>query len=175
MKFIALIVAMLSGWVINQYLLEGAAGAYVSVLFAYHFFLVFLVGFMDWSQGFNLPVNKALGVHLVVLVLLLAFIAMRSYIPAWSLLSLVVPAIGFFEVEWLFGKRHATDVVQALPKSASPQDYAEFLHYLKQPNRQFEKPGRPVQEEYGYWLADRLKSRAASQAAQGAANKSQAQ
>jgi hypothetical protein len=173
MKYIALIVAMLSGWVINQYLLGAAPGAFVSVLFAYHFFLVFLVGFMDWSGGFNLPVNKAVSVHGAVLILLLGFIAVRSYIPAFGIVSAFVPAFAFLEVELIFGKQrkhHESDVVPALPYSASQQDYSEFLHYLKQPGRQFAKPGRPMQEEYGFWLAERTKTRRPNQAAQGSAN-----
>ncbi len=175
MKFIALIVAILSGWVINQYLLEGAAGAYVSVLFAYHFFLVFLVGFMDWRGGFKLPVNRAAAVHTAVLIFLLGFTAVRSYIPAFSLISVFVPVIAFLEVEWIFGKgaNQRSNAGQEFTSSTSQDDYNDFLHYLKQPGRQFSKPGRPVQEEYGLWLADRNNMRAANQAAQGTANHSQ--
>jgi hypothetical protein len=174
MKYIALIVAILTGWVINQYLLEGATGAYVSVLFAYHFFLVFLIGFMDWRGGFTLPVNRAAAVHAAVLIFLLAFTAVRSYIPAFSLISVFVPVIAFLEVEWIFGKqKKGPESGAGLPYSASQDDYGDFLNYLKQPGRQFARPGRPVQEEYGIWLADRNKMRAANQAAQGAANRTQ--
>jgi hypothetical protein len=173
MKFIALIVAILSGWVINDYLLGGAAGAYVSVLFAYHFLLVFLVAYMDWSGGFNLPVKRAVSVHTAVLIVLAGFIAARSYIPAFGLVAVFVPALAFFEVEWIFGKQRKvdrSDIVSTNPYSASPQDYAEFLQYLKQPGRQFAKPGRPVQEEYGFWLAERVRARSGNQPGQGAAN-----
>src|SRR5208337_3504049 len=166
MKYIALIVAILSGWAINQYLLEGAAGAYVSVLFAYHFFLVFLVGFMDWSGGFNLPVKQAAIIHTAVVIGLLCFIALRSYIPAFGLVSAVVQVFAFLEVEWVFGKQRKhpeSDAAPALPYTASQQDYADFLHYLKQPDRQFAKPDQPEQEEYGFWLAERVKTRAANQ------------
>jgi hypothetical protein len=177
MKYIALIVAILTGWVINQYLLGGAPGAYVSVLFAYHFFLVFLVGFMDWDGGFNLPVARAVSVHMAILIFLLGFIAVRSYIPAFGVVAAFIPAIGFLEVEWVFGrqwKKLETEVDPGLHLKASQQDYSDFLHYLKQPGRQFAKPGRPVHEEYGFWLAERARTRAVNQPAPGTANGPQA-
>jgi len=167
MKFIALIVAILSGWVISQYLLEGAVGAYVSVLFAYHFFLVFLIAYMDWSGGFKLPMQQALTVHSAALILLLGFIAVRNYIPLFGLVSAFVPAFAFLEVELIFGKRkkkHGIETAPGLPYAANQDDYSEFLHYLKQPGRQFAEVGRSLQEEYGFWLAERNKMRAASQA-----------
>ncbi|MGP8253207.1 MAG: hypothetical protein ACLQHF_14345 [Terracidiphilus sp.] len=167
MKYIALIVAILSCWVISNYLLEGATGAYVSVLFAYHLFLAFLIAYMDWSGGFKLPVQQAVTIHAAVLILLLGFIAARSYIPAFGLVSAFAPAIAFLEVELIFGKQkkqHESEIIPVLPYAASANDYSEFLHYLKQPGRQFAKAGRPVQEEYGFWLAERNKIRAANQA-----------
>jgi len=166
MKLIALIVAILTGWVISQYLLAGASGAYVSVLFAYHFFLVFLIAYMDWSGGLKLPVQQAVIVHSAILIVLLGFIAVRSYIPAFGLVSSFVPAIAFLEVEWIFGKQkkqQESATAPALPYKASQDDYSEFLHYLKRPVRRFAKPGRPVQEEYSLWLEERNKVQAASQ------------
>jgi hypothetical protein len=38
------------------------------------------------------------------------------------------------------------------------------VRYLKQPDRQFAKAGRPVQEEYGFWLAEKNRMRASNQA-----------
>jgi hypothetical protein len=172
MKYIALIVAILSGWVISQNLLEGAVGAYVSVLFAYHFFLAFLLAYMDWSGGFKLPMQRVLTVHSATLILLLFFIAVRNYIPLFGLVSAFVPAFAFLEMELIFGKqkkKHESETVPGLPYAASPQDYSEFVQYLKQPTRQFAKAGRPVQEEYGFWLAERNRIRAANQAGGSAA------
>ncbi len=167
MKYIALIVAILSGWVISHFLLDGAVGAWVSVLFAYHFILVFLIAYMDWSEGFNMALQRAAGVHTAILIFLIGFISARDYIPAFDVVATLVPAIAFLEVEWIFGKQrkqHESQTVPGLPNSASSEDYSEFLLYLKQPSRQFAKPGRPVQEEYGFWLAERIKARGASQA-----------
>ncbi|MGD0910732.1 MAG: hypothetical protein ABR928_02490 [Terracidiphilus sp.] len=166
MKYIALIVAILSGWVISQFLLDGAIGAYVSVLFAYHFFLAFLLGYMDWSGGLKIPVQRAATVHAGILAFLLVFIAGRAYIPAFGLVAAFAPLIGFLEVEWIFGKQrkqHEVETVPGLPYSASQSDYSDFLNYLKQPSRQFAKAGRPVQEEYAFWLAERNKKRPANQ------------
>lgn len=172
MKYIALIVAMLSGWVISHLLLGGTFGIWVSVLFAYHFILVFLIAYMDWRGGFNMPLQRAATAHAVFLIFLIGFVAARSYIPAFELISAFVPAIAFLEVEWIFGKQqkqHESQTVPGLPNTASSDDYSEFLHYLKQPIRQFAKPGRPVQEEYGFWLAERVKSRRSNQASPGTA------
>jgi hypothetical protein len=167
MKIVALIVAMLSGWVISQFLLEGAVGAWVSVLFAYHFILVFLVAYMDWSGGFKMPLERAMVAHTAILIFLIVFIAARPHIPAWEVIAALVPALAFLEVDWIFGKERKqieAQIVPGLPGSASSQDYSDFLHYLKQPGRQFAKPGRPVQEEYGFWLAERMKTQGAGQA-----------
>jgi len=167
MKYIALIVAILSGWVISQYLLEGAVGVYVSVLFAYHFFLAFLVAYMDWSGGFKLPMQQALTVHSAALILLLGFIAVRNYIPLFGLVSAFVPAFAFLETELVFGKqteKHVSEAVPGLPYNASPEDNSEFVQYLKQPGRQFARAGRPIKDEYGLWLAERNRMRAANQA-----------
>lgn len=177
MKYIALIVAMLSGWVIIHFLLDGAVGAWVSVLFAYHFILVFLIAYMDWSGGFNLPLERAAVVHTAVLIFLFGFISARAYIPAFEVVSALVPALAFLEVEWIFGKQrkqHESQTVPGLPHAASSDDYSEFLNYLRQPVRQFGKVGRPVQEEYGLWLAERIRTREASQPLAGTAQNPQA-
>jgi hypothetical protein len=170
MKYIALIVAVLSGWVISNFLLNGAIGAWVSVLFAYHFILVFLIAYMDWRGGFNVPLPRAVGVHTAMLIFLIGFISVRSYIPAFEVVAALVPGLAFLEVEWIFGKQrkqHETQTAPGLPNTASSEDYSEFLHYLKQPVRQFAKAGRPVQEEYGFWLADRVKARGTVQISSG--------
>ncbi len=170
MKYIALIVAVLSGWVISHFLLDGAVGAWVSVLFAYHFILVFLVAYMDWSGGFNLPMQRTVVVHTAVLIFLIGFISVRSYIPAFDVVAALVPAIAFLEVEWIFGKQrkqHESLTAPGLPNTASSEDYSDFLLYLKQPSRQFAKAGRPVQEEYSFWLAERIEARGTSQVSPG--------
>jgi hypothetical protein len=176
MKYIALIVAVLSGWVISHFLLDGALGAWVSVLFAYHFILAFLIAYMDWSGGFNVPLPRAMIVHTAVLIFLICFIVARSNIPAFEVVAALVPAIAFLEVELIFGKQikhHEGQIDPVLSNTASSEDYSEFLHYLKQPVRQFAKAGRPVQEEYGFWLAERNKTRGASQASPGTAQNPQ--
>jgi hypothetical protein len=170
MKFIALIVAVLSGWVIGHVLLDGALGAWVSVLFAYHFILAFLIAYMDWSGGFNVPLQRAVGVHTAILIFIICFISARSSIPAFDVVAALVPALAFLEVEWIFGKQRKQpepQTVPGLPNTTSSEDYSEFLHYLKQPARQFAKAGRPVQEEYSFWLAERSKARGASQVSPG--------
>jgi hypothetical protein len=176
MKYVALIVAALSGWVISHFLLDGAVGAWVSVLFAYHFILVFLIAYMDWSGGFNMPLQRAAVVHAAVLIFLFGFISVRAYIPAFDVVAALVPALAFLEVEWIFKKQrkqHESQAVPGLPHTASSEDYSEFLHYLKQPVRQFAKAGRPVQEEYGFWLAERIRTRGADQVSPGAAQNPQ--
>ena len=177
MKYIALIVAILSGWVIGQVLLEGAVAAYVSVLFSYHFFLAFLIAYMDWSGGFKLPAQQTAMVHTAVLIGLLFLCAAHQLIPAFGIVTALVPGLAFLEVDWIFGKQrkqHESATVPVLPYTASQEDYSDFLQYLKQPARQFAKAGRPVQEEYGFWLAERVKMRSANQAASGAARDSHA-
>jgi len=165
MKYLALIAAILSEWIISHELLAGALGAYVSVLFAYHFFLVFLVGFTDWKGGFKLPEMRAAVVHGATLAGLLIFIAARQNLPWFGAIALFVPLFAFYEMELIFGK-HARPQETAAggPYSSSQVDYNEFLHYLKQPGRQFAKAGRPVQEEYGLWLAERGKKPATNAA-----------
>jgi len=161
MKFIALIVSILTGYVVQHYLLGGAPAAYASILISYHLLLAFLVASMDWSEGFSVPLQPAIAIHSLFLAFLVGFAAAGNNIPAFGLLSLLVPALAFLEVEWVFrtaGKKEVSKVAPVLPNYATREDYGEFLVYLKQDDRPFSQPGRSVKEEYGYWLANRKRA-----------------
>jgi hypothetical protein len=175
MKIIALIVAGLTGYVISHYLISGTAGTYISVFVAYHLFLAFLVAYMDWSDGFQLPVRQAVRVHTGVVLLLIVFSALRPHLPLFGLVEFAVFSIAFLEINWIFGgerKRLVNEALPNLPYTASQADYDEFLIYLKQRGRKFAMPGRTMHEEYGYWLADRVKTKALSQGQNSAAGDS---
>ncbi len=53
----------------------------------------------------------------------------------------------------------------AAPKF-SQDDYAEFLKYLQQKDRRFQRPGKSVQDEFAVWKADRARKQAAKRPAQ---------
>jgi hypothetical protein len=54
--------------------------------------------------------------------------------------------------------------VDDLINAATGDDHEQFLAYLRQPHRAFMKPGRSVREEYGNWLADSARRKAAQAA-----------
>lgn len=167
MKIFACIVSSLIGFAIGHYLLEGAAAAFASILISYHLYLVYLVLTAQHEKGLSFPVGQAIFTHLVFLVVLLGLPFLRTQIPFFSLLSLLVPGLAPFETQWLFSGRGTTfKTVEEPPKpvavvEVTAADQQEFVQYLRQPLRPFKKPRMTVDEEFKAWHADRVKNRAA--------------
>jgi len=165
------------GYVIGHYLLSGAAAAYASVLISYHLYLFILVMLSQREKGIALPIGHSLISHLAFLALVVGLPAIRDHIPFFGIITLFIPALAPFEVEWLFSKDKKMDTPEPAGKGsgkitmkkgeafsiddlinrASAGGHEIFLAYLRQPSRTFSKPGRSVREEYGHWLADRKK------------------
>jgi hypothetical protein len=182
-RYVGFVVCSLIGFVIGYFLLTGAAAAYTSVLVSYHLYLLLLILLSDQKRTVALPVGQTFMTHLAFLGVLVGMPFLRDHIPFFGIIRLLVPALAPFEVKWLFStdkvpEKPSTEAVRTVPadpkkkkgetysiddliNAASAQDHEMFLAYMRQPNRTFSRPGRGIREEYGYWLVDLAKKRAA--------------
>jgi hypothetical protein len=168
-KFAAGLIFTLVGYVIANYMLEGPVAVYVSMLLSYHLFLGFLVA-ANRQRGMSLPIGPTIRTHLACLAIMLGVAMVREHILLFGLLRYLVPALAPFEAEWLFsGGRKKPGEVEDAPRIPMPDctasDYDEFLRYLSQRRRTFQKPGRTVREEHVLWMADKVRKEAAAAAA----------
>jgi len=173
MRTIAFLLCSLVGYVIGHYLLTGTAAAFTSSIISYHLYLGILIFLNEKKSGVSMKPMQAIPTHIAFLAIVVGLPFLRAQIPFFSIVSLFIPALAPFEVEWLFSKgaKEATPVVrkeaQQIPledllNAATGQDHAEFLEYMKGNNRAFRKSGRGIREEYGFWLADRASRKAAA-------------
>ncbi|MFZ0305327.1 MAG: hypothetical protein WAL75_21740 [Terracidiphilus sp.] len=190
-RYAGFLVCSLIGYVIGNYLLSGAAAAYASVLISYHLYLVILIVISPQRARVSMPIGQTILTHSAFLAVLIGMPFLRHVIPFFGIIRLFVPALAPFEVKWLFSEDKAArkpttgsvTAIRADPKSkksetlsvddlinaATADEHELFLAYMRQPRRVFSQPGRSVREEYGYWLADRSRRRAAAAAASAAA------
>lgn len=175
MRFVVFVICSLIGFAIGNYLLTGAAAAFVSVMVSYHLYLAYLIATTVKKTGISLPLGQTAVTHLAFLIVLVALPYLRHYIPFFSIVKLFVPALAPFEAKWLFSdekssKREDDGKVVALPqpaedllKTATGEDHEAFLEYMRHPERRFRKHGRGIREEYALWLADRASKKTVAQ------------
>jgi hypothetical protein len=154
------------GFAVGYFLPVGPWTPYAPLLVAYHLFLIGLVVILGISEeqkiGISLGIPMTIIGHIAFLGALVGVVFMREYVPLFSLVRYALPALAPFEAKWLFeGKKkaHTSIEPQRTPK-ATQDEYSEFLVYLRQKDRRFQRPGRSVQEEFKLWQADRAKKRA---------------
>lgn len=163
MKILAFVVSSLIGFLIGHYLLHGAAGAYTSLLVAYHLYLAFLVFLANREKRLSMSLPLSILMHLAFVGVVVSFAVLRHLIPAFAVVSLFVPALAPFESNWLFSgsgsimpKAAAAPVVKAtLPDDYEPtyDDHEAFKKYLCQKDRLFRKHGMSIDDEFRAWLA----------------------
>ncbi|HUA93198.1 MAG TPA: hypothetical protein VL991_11545 [Terracidiphilus sp.] len=161
MKGIVAILCGLVGYLLAQFLPDGALAVYAPMMIAYHLFLLFLVVTTVQDKGFSLSPVPMILTHVSCLALLVIFAEARAYIPYFSIIRFFTPGIASFEAAWLFagkGKKVKAAVDTSDPMDGTGQDYEDFILYLRQNERPFSKPGRSVKEEYKFWLAYRAKN-----------------
>lgn len=166
MKILAYILSSLIGLAIGHYLPQGTAAALAYTLISYHLYLLYLVMRSRSEKGLSLPVGQTILTHMAFLVVLVGLPYMREQIPFFSLISLLVPGLAPFETKWLFsGQGQAISKVEEEKPvdtaSATAEDHQEFVAYLRNRHRPFKRPGATVDDEFGAWLADRAKKKAA--------------
>jgi hypothetical protein len=161
MKGIVAILCSLVGYLLAQFLPDGALAVYAPMMIAYHLFLVFLVVTTVQDKGVSLSPVPAVLTHGACLALLVVFAEARTFIPYFSIIRFFTPGIAVFETSWLFsgkGKKAQVAVDTSEPMAGTAEDYEDFILYLRQNERPFSKPGRSVKEEYKFWLAYRAKN-----------------
>ncbi|MGH9589735.1 MAG: hypothetical protein ACRD25_05035 [Terracidiphilus sp.] len=167
MKIFAYILSALIGFAIGHYVLQGATAAFASILISYHLYLLFLVLMAKQEKGLSLPVGQTILTHMAFLLVVIGLPYMRTQIPFFSLISLLIPGLAPFETMWLFSgqsqpARKVEDLKPVDTASATSEDHREFVEYLRNGHRPFRKPRGTVDDEFRAWLADRAKKRAAA-------------
>ena len=166
MKVVALLISILIGYVIGHVLLQGAVAAYASILISYHVYLVFLIVIAERKSGLSLQIGPTILTHTAFLALLIGLPYIRAKVPFFGLISLLMPGLAPFEANWLFGGERenataqTTAAVSVAAEPATFEDHEAFREHLKQGDRPFRKPGRTVDEEFNFWLADRARKKA---------------
>jgi len=168
MKFAAYVLSTLIGFLAGRYLFADSSAVYASLLISYHLFLAYLVFLENKEKGLSLLLLPTILTHTACIALLLGIAVLRFYIPLFGYIRYLIPALAPFESEWLFsgGRRkpqfEERPKLQPFPKDV-PDEYNEFLKYLAQDNRPFNKPGMSVRDEHLAWMKDRAAKRAALQ------------
>jgi hypothetical protein len=115
----------------------------------------------EQKVGMSMPLPAAVITHLAFLGAMIGIVMGRRYVPLFTLLQYAVPSLAPFEVKWLFERATRRDAVvehERMPEGTLT-DYAEFVEYMKQSNRKFQKPGRSIKDEYEAWSKTRSKNR----------------
>lgn len=161
------------GFAVGYFLPVGPWTPYVPLMVAYHLFLICLVVILGISGeqkvGISLSVPMTVITHIAFLGALIGVVFMREYVPLFSLLRYALPALAPFEAKWLFeGKKEAHTAPRPQPTPKGTRDeYGEFVQYLGQKDRRYQRPGRSVQEEFAAWKAGRAKMQAREEQKQG--------
>jgi hypothetical protein len=164
MAFLAYVVASAIGYALGNYLLDGPAAAYASILVSYHLFLGFLIFAADQKKGFSMPIMQTIFTHSAFLALLIGLAYSRTHIPFFGLISLLVPGLAPFETKWLFSAdekvtKNNEEGEEAAMHEASAEEHEAFRQYLTQKERPFRKPGLTLNQEFNLWIKDRAEKK----------------
>jgi hypothetical protein len=163
----AFTIASVVGFVAGAVVPPGAWSVYISILVAYHLFLVWLLITADRKPGASLSPVATIVTHLAFLAIILPLGMARNAIPFFGIFRYSIAALAVFERSWLFGgKIEEAKVVEEVPISAvvataSGEDYAEWCRYLAQRKPFASKPGTDLKVEYERWLLARVRRRSA--------------
>jgi hypothetical protein len=171
MKILGFVVSGIVGLFIGSYLLPGVAGAYLSILVAYHLFLGFLVYLADRKKGPSVTVPLAVVLHLAVLGVLVGIAYLHAArLPLFGFISFFAIALAPIESHILYSGSGiaipnpiASPEVPSLPDDYEPthDDHEDFKNYLRQKERPFRKHGFSIDDEFRLWLAVRVHRQAA--------------
>ena len=167
-QFLRLLAYLLSaglGYFAGHWFLTGVWSILVSILVAYHLFLVFLVLTAEQRTGLSLPLGSTVLTHIACLVIIICLGIGGRIIPFFRFISLCIPGLAPFECNWLFsaGKPHhvvpvATPVTAAFADTTR-EDYDAWMNFVAKQKPPFPKPGSNLPAEFEKWLKARNKSR----------------
>jgi len=143
-------------------LLPPSWAPYDSVLFSYHLFLAWLLFSGSRKTGISIPIFSTILTHMACLALVIGLTIASAH--GQSSLDFLIAALAVFERYWIFSGKEKNESTAAAPPAQMPEatidDQEAFRDYLTQEDRRFRKPGRSVDEEFSFWLADRVKKKA---------------
>jgi hypothetical protein len=168
MKAIFGIISIAIGYALGHYFLEGALAVYASILISYHLYLVILIATASHEKGLSLSISMTALTHFAIVTLLLLFSYERTHILFFGLIRWFIPALAPFETKWLFSGKgqfrwHVSNDSHNMAE-ATLEEHEAFREYLGQGQRAFRKPGRTMDDEFNFWLADRNKNKAKAEA-----------
>jgi hypothetical protein len=166
MKILGFAVFSIIGLFISTYLLPGAAGAYVSILVAYHLFLAFLIYLADREKGISITIPLTAVMHLAVLAFLVGIAYLHAdKLPLFGFISFFAPALAPVESHFLYpgsgisiARPDPVADLAPLPDDyiATHEDQEAFKEYLRQKERPFRKNGLSIDDEFRLWLTARV-------------------
>jgi uncharacterized membrane protein required for colicin V production len=166
MAFVAYLLSAAVGYLAESYLPYSDASPFIALLVSYHLFLTYLIvqAFVKSEQklGVSMSLPVAFITHLAFLGAMIGVVMGRQYVPLFALLKFVIPGLAPFEVKWVFeGKQHSGPAAEPPRMPAGThEEYTEFIGYMKQSNRKFQRAGRGLHEEFTLWLKHRHKTSA---------------
>jgi hypothetical protein len=166
MRFVAYLLCTAAGYAAGHYLPESAASPYVPLLVSYHLLLAYLVMQVlvtkDQKLGLSMPLPMAMISHLAFVGGMIGMVLGRQHVPLFGLLQYIVPGLAPFEVRWVFegSKPRHVSVEPAHTPASTEDEYADFLVYMKQGHRKFQRAGGGLNDEFAAWRHHREKKRA---------------
>ena len=172
MSFVMYLLCVGVGYVAGNYLPDTPLSPYIPLLVSYHLFVIYLIAHVgvtgDQKIGLSMSIPVAFISHLAFVGAMIGMVMGRRYVPLFGLIQYAVPSLAPFEVQWIFEgakKGKDSDEPARMPEGTM-EDYAEFVEYMKNRNRKYEKAGQSIHEEYEVWAKARSKRRAKQPAVQ---------
>jgi len=157
MSFVLFVLCSAAGYFAGMFVPDRPGSPYIPILLAYHLFFLFLV--INIVRKSKRDIYLALSppsvvlAHLACLGVLIGIVMQRDYVPHYEFLQYLALGLAPFEVNRLLKRRtHRDPEEPAQMPEGSYEEYSQFLAYMKERNRRFQKAGRTVHSEYAVWL-----------------------
>lgn len=157
MSYVVYLLCVGVGYLAGNFLPDTPLSPYIPILVSYHLFVIFLIARVgvtgDQKVGLSMPIPIAFISHLAFVGAMIGMVMGRRYVPLFGLIQYAVPSLAPFEVQWIFEgakKGKDPDQPERMPEGTM-EDYAQFVEYMKQSNRKFQRAGQSIKEEYEVW------------------------
>jgi hypothetical protein len=160
----AFFAATLLGYLAGGFV-PGSWSIYVSILVAYHLFLVWLILSAEHKTGISLPLASTIVTHLACLAVIIPLGIGHRHIPFFGIFRYGIASLAIFERGWLFSGRGGGEPkpveapIAPIVMASTGDDFAEWQLYLAQQKPGSRKIGTSLQTEYEQWLLARAQSR----------------
>ena len=165
---VAFIICSLLGYFAGTLFPIGLWAIMVSIIVAYHLFLVWLVFTANQKRGLSFSIPETILTHVACVALVVLLGLGRNLIPFFWLIRFCIPALAPFESNWLFSgdpykkkEMKERDIPVTAPViECTGDDYEAWLHHLAHRDPRTQKRGSSLRTEYAEFIAARASSRA---------------